>query len=63
MKKMRKWIIVGFDGLSGDFGLSEPGWAAEEIRSRQTVGENLSERDIEDIAYKHYCRVEWEDEA
>lgn len=56
---MREWCITGLEGLSDDFGLSEPSLAAEEIRSRSAAGEQLSERDIEDIAYKYHSRVLW----
>ena len=56
---MREWVISGFADLSDDFGLSEPSLAAEEIRCRSAAGEQLSERDVEDIAYKYHCRVSW----
>lgn len=56
---MRKWSIIGLDGLCDDQGISEPYWAAEVIRSRCAKGEELTERDIEDIAHKFFCRVEW----
>ena len=58
---MRQWMIVGLEGLSDDCGISEPYLAAEIIRSRLAAGQNLSERDIEDIAYRFYCRVEWQE--
>lgn len=57
---MRQWTIIGLEGLSDDFGISEPYLAAEVIRSRLAAGQNLSERDIEDIAYKFNCHVEWQ---
>lgn len=57
---MRQWIIVGLEGLSDDFGLCSPDCAAEVIRSRLAAGQTLSEQDIEDIAYRFYCRVEWQ---
>lgn len=56
---MREWVITGLEGLSDDFGLSEPSLAAEEVRSRLAAGEQLSERDVEDIAYKYHCFVSW----
>lgn len=56
---MQQWMIVGLEGLSDDCGISEPYLAAEVIRSRLAAGQ-LSERDIEDIARKFYCRVEWQ---
>ena len=56
---MREWCITGLQDLSDDFGLSEPSLAAEEIRCRSAAGEQLSERDVEDIAYKYHCRVSW----
>lgn len=58
--KMRKWTIIGLEGLSDDFGLCSPDCAAEVIRSRRAKGEELTERDIEDIANRFYCRVEWQ---
>lgn len=57
---MRKWTIIGLEGLSDDFGLCSPDCAAEVIRSRRAKGEELTERDIEDIANRFYCRVEWQ---
>ena len=60
---MREWVIIGLGGLSDDFGLSEPSLAAEEVRSRFAAGEQLSERDVENIAYKYHCRVSWENPA
>ena len=57
---MRQWTIIGLEGLSDDFGISEPYLAAEVIRSRLAAGQDLSERDIEDIAYKFNCHVEWQ---
>ena len=56
---MRQWTITGLDGLTDDWGISEPYWATEVIRSRLAAGQSLSERDIEDIAYSFFCRVEW----
>ena len=56
---MRQWTIIGLEGLSDDFGISEPYWAAKVIRSRLVAGQSLSEQDIEDIASKFNCRVEW----
>ena len=56
---MRQWTIIGLDGLTDDWGISEPYWAPEVIRSRLAAGQSLSERDIEDIAYRFFCRVEW----
>ena len=56
---MRQWTIIGLEGLSDDFGISEPYWVAEVIRSRLVAGQSLSEQDIEDIASKFNCRVEW----
>ncbi len=56
---MRQWTIIGLDGLTDDWGISEPYWATEVIRSRLAAGQSLSERDIEDIAYRFFCRVEW----
>lgn len=56
---MRQWTIIGLDGLSDDCGISEPSLAAEVIRSRLAAGQSLSEQDIEDIAYRFFCRVEW----
>ncbi len=56
---MRQWTITGLDGLTDDWGISEPYWATEVIRSRLAAGQSLSERDIEDIAYRFFCRVEW----
>ena len=56
---MRQWTIIGLDGLTDDLGISEPYWATEVIRSRLAAGQSLSERDIEDIAYRFFCRVEW----
>lgn len=58
---MRQWMIVGLEGLSDDCGISEPSLAAAVIRSRLAAGQNLTERDIEDIAYRFYCRVEWQE--
>lgn len=49
---MRQWTITGLDGLTDDWGISEPYWATEVIRSRLAAGQSLSERDIEDIAYR-----------
>lgn len=57
---MREWCIVGLDELCDDYGISEPYWAAELIRSRLADGQSLTERDIEDIAHKFFCRVEWQ---
>ena len=57
---MREWCIVGLDGLCDDYGISEPYWAAEVIRSRLADGQSLTERDIEDVAHKFFCRVEWQ---
>lgn len=57
---MRQWTIIGLDGLTDDWGISEPYWATEVIRSRLAAGQSLSERDIEDIAHKFFCRVEWQ---
>ena len=57
---MRKWTIIGLDGLSDDCGISEPSLVAEVIRSRLAAGQTLSEQDIEDIAHRFYCRVEWQ---
>ena len=56
---MRQWTIIGLDGLTDDWGISEPYWATEVIRSRLAAGQSLSERDIEDIAYRFFCREEW----
>lgn len=56
---MRQWTIIGLDSLTDDWGISEPYWATEVIRSRLAAGQSLSERDIEDIAYRFFCRVEW----
>lgn len=56
---MRQWTIIGLDGLTDDWGISEPYWATEVIRSRLAAGQSLLERDIEDIAYRFFCRVEW----
>ena len=56
---MRQWTIIGLDGLTDDWGISEPYWATEVIRSRLAAGQSLSEREIEDIAYRFFCRVEW----
>lgn len=56
---MRQWTIIGLDGLTDDWGISEPYWATEVIRSRLAAWQSLSERDIEDIAYRFFCRVEW----
>ena len=56
---MRQWTIIGLDGLTDDWGISEPYWATEVIRTRLAAGQSLSERDIEDIAYRFFCRVEW----
>lgn len=56
---MREWFIIGLEGLSDDFGLSEPSLASEEVCCRFAAGEQLSERDVEDIAYKYHCRVSW----
>lgn len=58
---MRKYSIIGLDGLCDDQGISEPFWAAEVIRFRRAIGEELTERDIEDIAHKFFCRVEWQE--
>ena len=57
---MRKWTIVGLEGLCDDWGWCEPYSAADEIRRRQAKGEQLTEQEIEDIARKYHCRVEWE---
>ena len=57
---MRQWTIIGLNGLSDDCGISEPYLAAEIIRSRLAAGQNLTEQDVEDIAYKFFCRVEWQ---
>lgn len=57
---MRSWTIVGLEGLCDDWGWCEPDAAASEIRRRKANGEHLTERDIEDIAHKHHCRVKWE---
>ena len=57
---MRQWTIIGLDGLTGDWGISEPYLAAEVIRSRLAAGQTLSDQDIEDIAHRFYCRVEWQ---
>lgn len=57
---MKQWMIVGLEGLSDDCGISEPSLADEVIRSRLAAGQTLSEQDIEDIAYRFYCRVEWQ---
>lgn len=57
---MRQWTIIGLEGLSDDFGISEPYLASEVIRSRLAAGQDLSERDIEDIVYKFNCHVEWQ---
>lgn len=58
---MRSWTVLGLEGLSDDFGCCEPYTAAEEIRRRLAAGESLAERDIEDIARKYHCRVEWKE--
>lgn len=58
---MRKWTILGFEGLSDDFGCCEPYTAAEEIHRRLAAGEQLSEQGIEAIARMYGCRVKWED--
>lgn len=57
---MRNWTILGLEGLSDDWGWSEPYAAADTIRRRQAAGENLTEQDIEKIAQQFGCRVEWE---
>lgn len=57
---MKQWMIVGLEGLSDDCGISEPSLADEVIQSRLAAGQTLSEQDIEDIAYRFYCRVEWQ---
>ena len=57
---MRQWTIIGLDGLTDDCGISEPYLTAEIIRSRLAAGQNLTEQDVEDIAYKFFCRVEWQ---
>ena len=59
---MRKWTIVGLEGLCGDFGYCEPFEAGEAIRRRQRSGEELTEQDVEAIARRYKCRVVWEDE-
>ena len=57
---MKTWTIIGLEGLSDDFGYSEPEAAADAIRRRQ-MHEDLSPQDIEDIAYRFHCRIKWED--
>lgn len=57
---MRQWTIIGLEGLSDDCGISEPHLVAEVIQSRLAAGQTLSEQDIEDIAHRFYCRVEWQ---
>ncbi len=58
---MRKWTIMGFEGLSDDWGWSEPHAAADAIRRRQAAGEELTEQDVEEVARRFHCRVKWED--
>lgn len=36
---MRQWTIIGLDGLTDDWGISEPYWATEVIRSRLAAGQ------------------------
>ena len=56
---MRKWTIVGLEGLSDDWGCCEPDAAGEVIRRRQAKGEDLSEEDVERFARNFGCRVQW----
>lgn len=58
---MRSWTILGLEGLSDDFGCCEPYTAAEEIRRRLAAGVQLTEQDVESIARKYHCRVEWKE--
>lgn len=51
----RSWVLIENDSVLGD---SDS--AANEIRLREIYAGQLSERDIEDIARKFYCRVEWQ---
>lgn len=51
----RSWVLIENDSVLGD---SDS--AANEIRLREIYTGQLSERDIEDIARKFYCRVEWQ---
>lgn len=57
---MRKWTIVGLEGLCDDNGFCEPYTAGEVIRAKQAAGEHLTEADIEEIARRFHCRVKWE---
>ena len=56
---MRKWTIVGLEGLCDDWGYCEPYNAAEAIRSRQAK-EDLTESEVEEIAKNFNCRVCWD---
>ena len=58
---MRKWTIVGLEGLCDDWGCCEPDAAADAIRRRVAAGEDLAEEDVERIARNFGCRVRWED--
>lgn len=60
---MRKWTIVGLEGLCDDWGWCEPDAAANAIRLRKAAGEELTEQDVEEIARRFHCRVKWEDDA
>ena len=49
---MRNWTIIGLVGLA----------AVIDIALRFGRGQQLSEQDIEDIAHRYGCRVEWSDQ-
>lgn len=57
---MRKWTIVGLEGLCDDWGFCEPDAAADAIRRRVAAGEDLTEADVDRIARNFNCRVKWE---
>jgi len=43
---MRKWTIIGLEGLFDDFGYCEPDAAATDIALRIVHGQHLSEQDM-----------------
>lgn len=58
---MRTWTIVGLEGLCDDNGFCEPYTASEIVRKKLAAGEIQSEAEVEEIAARFHCRVEWKD--
>lgn len=57
---MKKWKIIGQEGLCDDWGYCEPYTAAEIIRRRMIKDPKMTEEEIEKIAQNYNCYVKWE---